>query len=866
MAALRAAVVALGIAIASPASAATVHGLVYDDTNRDGVPSAGEPGIANAVVAFGVSVFATTDASGQFDLHVPDGARGIVWVRVPDGFTPGPVWARWRWDDTAARDARDLDLGLRRLHTPSRGPLTFVVAADTHIAVSQDHVTAADLAVAATAATALEPAPAFFTILGDVTQGSREAELELVDAAVGALGVPFIPVPGNHDWYDEGEAWFRHYGPDNYSFDLGDVHFVVWNMAMADDDIRRYLGAELARVPRTMTIVALTHAPPSERVTDVLRELGVDYLLTGHTHSNRVIDHGGVIELNTEPFVMGGLDFTPAGYRVITLDRGRLASYHRTTVDAPYLAVVAPSASECVSPDGGMLIVAAELDAGPAQVTARIDCRTPIALRYAGGWSWQIELPALASGTHTLSVEAIGMSGTRLARNATFQVCRPPPAPEAGEGWTQLGGGPTHAGARAREVAPPLAPRWTTAVGGHVITAAPIIAGDSVYVATTDLADGNTGGIVALDLATGAQRWRVPTLRALRGGIAVAGDTLVVPQIDGVVLGIDATSGALRWRHELSSDVAAQAGAIFGAPAADLGDALVGHQRAVAALAGSTGAALWTDDPVPDGADSQSAAAIAIGEGIAVGTFNRALGGLLAWDRATGKRLWSAVDEGTVAINASPVIARDAIYLVSGATEVTALDLAGQQRWRVKLDDEGFEWGNATVGTPALAGGILVVPTLYRDLVALDAATGAELWRHGGTPGPLRTTHYRGGREAGFAASPVITGDVVWAVDTAGVLAALELRSGRVLWRLPLGVPVLAGPAASGDWLVVASYDGTVRALAPVPHHRERRLATLAPACTDAPPPTGCCDAGRAPASAVMFALLVFVALRRRRR
>lgn len=85
----------IGIAIASPASAATVHGLVFDDTNGDGVPQPGEPGIANAVVAAGVRGFVTTDASGQFDIDLGDATGAwIVWVRVPDGFTPGPVWAR----------------------------------------------------------------------------------------------------------------------------------------------------------------------------------------------------------------------------------------------------------------------------------------------------------------------------------------------------------------------------------------------------------------------------------------------------------------------------------------------------------------------------------------------------------------------------------------------------------------------------------------------------------------------------------------------------------------------------------------------------------------------------------------------------
>jgi outer membrane protein assembly factor BamB len=635
-------------------------------------------------------------------------------------------------------------------------------------------------------------------------------------------------------------------------------------MAMTEDDIRTYLGAELSRVPRTMTVVALTHAPPSEGVTDTLRELGVDYVLTGHAHSNRVVDHNGIIELNTEPMLMGGLDFTPAGYRVVTLSDGRLASQHRTTVEEPLLTIVAPARGQCVPQSGAGLIVAAELDAGATTITARVDCASPIALRSAGGWSWRAELPPLLPGPHTISVQARAQSGAAITATTTIEICVAAPPPLPGPTWNQVGGGPTHSGATSHALSPPLVTRWTATVGGHVLTASPVIAQGLVFVAVTDLGDGASGGVVAIDLLGGTQRWRVPTPMQIRGGVAVAGDTVVATQIDGVTLGLDATSGALLWRHELSTDVAAQAGALFSPPAVDQGDVLVGHQRAIAALAGASGTPLWTDDPVPVGRDSQSAAAIAIADGIVVGTFNRAFGGLLAWHRTTGKRLWGHADADTIGINASPVIANDTIFLVSAAVKVTALDLAGQVRWRADLDSAGFEWGNASIGTPAYAQNILVVPTLYRDLVALDATTGVELWRHAGAPGPIRTTHYRGPREAGFAANPVIAGDIVWAADTAGVLSALELATGRLLWRAQLDVPVLAGLALSGDWLVVASYDGTVRALVPTAAERP----PIGPLdCSEAPPPLpsgGCCDAHGSANGLVL--MLVAVALRRRRR
>jgi len=847
------------LAIAGPAAAAPIRGLVYDDRNGDGRPSAGEPGVAGAVVALGVEQFVVTDERGGFLLDVPAATQGIAWVRIPDGFVPGPVWAPV---DGSTPDL-EIDLGLARLATPHRGPVTFVVAADTHISQAQPF--GADLTQVAADATALDPAPAFFTILGDITQGSLPAQFELVDASLAGLAAPYIPVPGNHDWYDAGATWRAHYGPDNYSFDIDTTHFVVWNMAMSEAEVRRYLGAELARVATGMAIVVMTHAPPSDAVTAVLRSLGVGYVLTGHTHSNRVVDHEGVIEINSEPLLMGGLDFSPGGYRVMTIDRGVLRNYHRTVVDRPVLEVISPGRGQCVPQTGGVALIAAAYDAGDPAVTARVDCAAPIALREVGGWTWQAELPALSPGPHSLAVAA---RAGGVAAAIGFEVCAASPAPPAGADWPQVGGGPDHAGWRGRELAPPLVARWATAVGGHVLQAAPVIAHGSVYITATDQAGGSAGGLLAIDLASGATQWRATTPVQLRGGATVSGTTVAVAQIDGTVLGFDTQTGAARWRRELGIGLPPGAAAIFASPATDAGDLLVGNQGRLAAISAAEGALVWSVNPVPGGQDSEALSAIAIGDGAAVGVFNRALGGVAAWDRATGDPLWRFEDALTTAINASPVVAGGLVYVVNGMDDVFALEIAtGAVRWETRLDPAGFDWGNATVGTPAIARGVLVVPTLYRDLVALDAASGLELWRFAGTPSPVRATHYRGAGEAGFEAGPVITGDIVWAADTAGQLTALDLHTGHPLWQTRLGTPVLGGFAVSGDWLVVASYDGTVRGLA--------RAATepraLAPQACEPATGGGCCDAGGDPTGALAGAglglvTLAAVAARRRRR
>jgi outer membrane protein assembly factor BamB/predicted phosphodiesterase len=845
-------VVALLLALAVPAAAAPVRGLVYDDRNGDGRPSAGERGVPGVVVALGIRQFTTTDDSGGFTLDVPVG-RGIVWVRVPDGFVPGPVWAAV----DGGRPDLGIDLGLQRLAAPHRGPVTFVVAADTHMDPAQPF--ADDLTQAAIDATALDPPPAFFTILGDITQSNRVEQFALLDRSLAGLGAPYIPVPGNHDWYDGGAAWFAHYGPDNYSFDIDTTHFVVWNMSMSETDIRSYLGAELSHVAEGMAIVAMTHAPPSEAVIDVLRSLGVDYVLTGHMHSNRVVDHDGVIELNTEPMLMGGLDFTPAGYRVMTIDRGALASYHRTVVDGPVLEVVSPGRGQCVPATGGTVIAAAEYDAGDPAVTARVDCATPIELRYAGGWNWQAELPAMTPGSHTLTLAA---RAGRASTSVGFEVCEAQTAPPAGGDWSQVGGGADHAGARPEELAPPVVARWAAAIGGHALQGAPAIARGTVYVSATDQGDGNAGGVVAIDLVTGAVKWRTATLQ-LRGGPAVSGDTVAVAQLDATVLGLDAATGEIRWRSELGAGLTPGTSAIFASPAADAGDILVGNQRRLAAISAAEGATMWSAVPVPRGQDFEGRSGVAVGDGVVLGVFNRALGGLAAWDRATGTELWRLDAFLTTAINASPVISGGMAFIVNGMDEVFALEVAtGARRWQVKLDPAGFDWGNATVGTPAISGRTLVVPTLYRDLVALDATSGFELWRHAGTPSPLRTTHYRGVGEAGFEASPVITGDIVWAADTAGRLSALDLHTGEELWRTDLGVPVLAGLAVSGDWLVVASFDGSVRGFA----RAATEPSAPEPVACEVSGAAGCCDAGGGPAGPAALLLAVAAALHRSRR
>src|SRR4051812_43619017 len=76
------------------AEARQLHVLVYADANRDGAPSAGEPGVPGVVVSLGRDVFVVTDSHGEANVELGGAQPPIAWARVPDGYEPGPVWSQ----------------------------------------------------------------------------------------------------------------------------------------------------------------------------------------------------------------------------------------------------------------------------------------------------------------------------------------------------------------------------------------------------------------------------------------------------------------------------------------------------------------------------------------------------------------------------------------------------------------------------------------------------------------------------------------------------------------------------------------------------------------------------------------------------
>ena len=116
-----------------------------------------------------------------------------------------------------------------------------------------------------------------------------------------------------------------------------------------------------------------------------------------------------------------------------------------------------------------------------------------------------------------------------------------------------------------------------------------------------------------------------------------------------------------------------------------------------------------------------------------------------------------------------------------------------QVRWTFKCKE-------SVEGAPAIAAGVVYVPSLDKNLYALDLATGKEKWRT--KLGPLK-------------ASPAVKGDKVYVGDLNGKFYCLTAADGKVVWTFETNAEIAAGCNFHGDNVLVGSHDQTLYCLAP---------------------------------------------------
>jgi outer membrane protein assembly factor BamB len=343
------------------------------------------------------------------------------------------------------------------------------------------------------------------------------------------------------------------------------------------------------------------------------------------------------------------------------------------------------------------------------------------------------------------------------------------PAPQPAGDWTQAGLNAAKLPGNL-EAAPEFREAWRSNVGegsGEIkrIVATPVVKDGRIY--TIDAAQ----KVSAFDAASGRRVWEKQLKAAnphwdefsVGGGLAIAGDKLIVASGFAYVTALRLNDGGEIWKRQVESPMSSSP-AIMGNRAF-----LTSTNNDFFAVDTETGEIVWNDQALAETARVLSSPSPAVTPDIlAVGYSS---GELIAYLPANGRRLWS-----------------DTLTSTGRYTPLSAI--------------------NDIAGRPSIQDGIVYAASHSGVLAAIDARSGARIWS----------------KTFGSRQGPVIGGDYLFVVGTSGRVACFSKADGKLAWTRDLpefkdgnreNRIVWTGPLLASGRLIVASSEGDVIALSP---------------------------------------------------
>ncbi len=265
-------------------------GVVFDDVNGDGKFGDGDLPFAGVKVSNGTEI-TKTDLSGRYQLPITDDS--IIFLIKPTGYRTaldqdnlpkfyyvhkpdGSPRLQYPGSKPTGKLPRSVDFPLYRQSEPENFQVILFGDPQPRDLQEVDYVTHDVVAELIG-----ETSASFGISLGDLAFDHLET-LEPLNQAVAMIGIPWYNVIGNHDLNLDAktrehinETFEDIYGPTYYSFDYGQVHFVVldnidWETPPQDqarfvanfgERQLAWLEKDLSLIPGSQMVVLLMHVP-----------------------------------------------------------------------------------------------------------------------------------------------------------------------------------------------------------------------------------------------------------------------------------------------------------------------------------------------------------------------------------------------------------------------------------------------------------------------------------------------------------------------------------------------------------------------------------------------------------------------------
>ena len=335
-----------------------VYGRIVDAANQP---------IKGIVVSDGYTCV-QTDAKGVYQFKKNVNAK-FVFYSTPSGYeinteSPGikvpEFYKRVDLDNKIIR----ADFSLKKLAKTATN-FTLVCIGDPQVANTNDVARFKNETIADIKATLNGiNTPVLGLSMGDVVADKDELLLPM-KSLLGSTSMPVFTAIGNHDKFSptglvkDGNLFSNHYGPLNYSFNVGDVHFVCldnvhftsntdYNYNITNDQIQ-WLTNDLSYVPKDKMVIVYYHIPirggsinNKAKLFALLKDYKEVHLMSGHTHYNQNYIHTSPANIyeHIHAAACGAWwkstingDGTPNGYAVYSIKGNTIDNWYYKSVN-----------------------------------------------------------------------------------------------------------------------------------------------------------------------------------------------------------------------------------------------------------------------------------------------------------------------------------------------------------------------------------------------------------------------------------------------------------------------------------------------------------------------------------------------------
>lgn len=349
---------------------------------------------------------------------------------------------------------------------------------------------------------------------------------------------------------------------------------------------------------------------------------------------------------------------------------------------------------------------------------------------------------------------------------------------------------------------------WKTNIGDgsdgdFKLLAPPVVQDGVVY--TMDA----QGVVTALSDKEGDVLWHFDTTpedsddNAIGGGLAVDANTLYAANGFGEILALSAKDGAVLWRKSLLVPVRA-------APTiADGRVYAVTIDNQLSALDAKTGAILWQHRGIAESATLMGAASPAVeGDNVVVAYSSgeiyclRAENGRVLWNYALTTPTQVGALPAIADIRGLPVLDHGRVYAISHNGRIASVDL--------RTGDRDWEADVGSIHTPVVTPGWVFVLNNERQLVAIDRDNGRIAW----VKDMQKLTDPTDQKSDPLVwTGPVVAGEHLWLVSSAGQLASFKSTDGSEESSVDLGEAAYITPIVASGTMYVLGDEGDLFAL-----------------------------------------------------